>query len=134
MIAGILSVVYKLQDVEEPTLASLGLDPGVFTKFFQTSAEQLPDNLQVKIQHQPETVQEVAPAQQQGHFDLDDGGGAAPGHVHQHAHHGEGAVGGAAEALVTASDVGTSGPSQVVGFLGFSFDTQDVAMGEETGN
>ncbi|KAF9790774.1 WD40-repeat-containing domain protein [Thelephora terrestris] len=134
VIAGILSVVYKLQDVEEPTLASLGLDPGVFTKFFQTSAEQLPDNLQVKIQHQPETVQEVAPAQQQGHFDLDDGGGAAPGHVHQHAHHGEGAVGGAAEALVTASDVGTSGPSQVVGFLGFSFDTQDVAMGEETGN
>ena len=121
MISGILSVVYRLLKLEEPTFISLGVDLGVFIKLFQ-SVNKLPDSLQGNAQYQLETAQVTVSTQQQGASNLHVGDGAVLGQVHQQVHRGEGVVAGAAGALVVTGGTGTAGTSHVA--------EQDVKMGE----
>lgn len=90
VIASILSVVYKLHEVEEPTFASSGLDPNVVFVNFFPSANQAPGNSHENVQQQLVT-QGPGPTQQHGD-------------VHQLAQNSEGGATGTTELAVGHSE------------------------------
>lgn len=130
-IVGFLSMTYTLIGEDEPTLASLGLEPDFFVKHFQSignlsgdtqqSVQHQPGNTQQNLQHQPAEVESI---QRQGEPDLRDGE-VVSGYTQQPTHYsGGGAVEGAVE---VAAPMGPNEQSQPIQPLALS---EDVAMGD----
>jgi hypothetical protein len=109
--------------MEEPTFTSLGLDQGVFLKFFH-NAEQSSANVQqiVQHQHQLDAAHEIGPAQRQDEPDPQSRDVVVWSHVHQPG------LGGVAGAETAVGDLGLSEQSQAIGPLSTFIDTEDVVM------
>lgn len=99
-----LSITYKLHKVEEPTFASLGLDPALFVKFFQ-SFERPPDNPQGDAQHQLVVVQSVGSTHGQDQQNVGTGDGAVSDHIGLPIHHGEGGEGNGTVGVAAQDDI-----------------------------
>ena len=114
VIGGMLSIVYRLRGVEEPTFTLLGLDPDVFVRFFQ-SFERPPDNHQGDVQRQLQEVQRFGSTHEQDEHNVGGGDGAVSNHVNQQAHHGEGGGISGTVVLAGAGGVMASGEAPAVG-------------------
>lgn len=102
MVASLLSTTYKLHKKDEPTLASLGLDPGLFVKFFQ-NGQQPPDGPQPTTQHQHQVLITQAISLTQGHGEPgpSDGNGV----VQVHRSEVKGVVGASEAAVAVVEDI-----------------------------
>lgn len=74
VITGILSFAYTLHRLEEPTFASLGLDPDIFAKNLSIPGRPLEEH-QGDIQPQPQTLQDVASTHRQDEQSVGGGDG-----------------------------------------------------------
>jgi len=108
VISGVLSITYKLQEMKEPTFTSLGLDPNLFVRFFQTF-EQPPEDHLGHDQRQFEEVQETGPTHGQ-----DDGNGVVSDQIDQQAQHDESGVTSGAVAVWGVGDMMGSGGATTV--------------------
>lgn len=113
VIGGTLSIVYELRGAEQPTLASLGLDPGVFVRLFQT-VEPPPDSHQGDVQHQLQEVQRVGSTHERDERNVGGGDGTVLNHANQQAY-GEGDGVSGRVAVVDVGGVATGRELSAVG-------------------
>jgi len=126
-----VSFIYKLQELKEPTFASLGLDPQVFMGNFQGPTQPL-ESHQGDIQLQPQAAGEIPSPCRWGEPNAGDGGGVVSGNVDQLVNTSEDDVGRATDVVAGVGDAGVNGkvlaiepPAGTAGVLG-----EDINMEE----
>ena len=103
MITQVLSIIYRVTGTEEPTFASLGLDPNIFTKL---EVFEQPSNTN-------QVAQEVVPQQNEPNLQVGVGPASTDGDqpIHQE---NSSSTEGIMKVVVAVGDVGLEGQSQVV--------------------
>lgn len=108
VITGIVSFTYRLHELQEPTFASLRLDPHIFVGHFQGPTQPL-ESHQVDIQLQPQAAGEIPSTHGWGEPNAGGEGGAVSGSVDQPVNTSEGGVGRTTDVVAGVGDAGVNG-------------------------